>query len=356
MNIAGVGVVCARGRGVAALRAALEQGWQPPREIEAPFLQGAQYPVYDVEAPVLADKTVLAKLRRASHFDKMATLAAWDALQDSGVQPADPVSIGVIMSTAFGPHATTFSFLDGILDFGEAGVSPTAFSHSVHNAAASYIAQTAEIRGPTVTLTQFYFSFHEALRLADAWLQEGRCRYVLAGAVDELGTVMEYAVGQIGRIAADRKIRPFQCSAQPVTVPGEGAAFLLLTRDPSARRYGTVARVDSGVGMPGDGRADLELLDADGLAVDETVYGGAVRWDQPVASYAPLFGGMMTGSAFHCAAAALMLQEQVRFASPVPDNPRGLAVCTQTGPAVLRRIRCLKFNCRGGWATVGLER
>ncbi len=44
------------------------------------------------------------------------------------------------MATAFGPHVTTFNFLDDILDHGDAAVSPTTFSNSVHNAAASYIA------------------------------------------------------------------------------------------------------------------------------------------------------------------------------------------------------------------------
>ena len=69
----------------------------------------------------------------------MAVLAAGDALADSGIEDKAKRNIGMIVATAFGPHVTTFGFLDDILDHGDAAVSPTTFSNSVHNAAASYI-------------------------------------------------------------------------------------------------------------------------------------------------------------------------------------------------------------------------
>lgn len=46
----------------------------------------------------------------------------------------------MIVASSFGPHRTTCAFLDDLLDYREEDVMPTTFSHSVHNAAASYAA------------------------------------------------------------------------------------------------------------------------------------------------------------------------------------------------------------------------
>ncbi len=107
----------------------------------------------------LPDKTLLKKIRRSDAVSKMSVLAAADALANSGIRDIAQKKLGIILATAFGPHVTTFNFLDDILDHGDAAVSPTTFSNSVHNAAASYIAMSLNIKGPTLTITQFQFSF-----------------------------------------------------------------------------------------------------------------------------------------------------------------------------------------------------
>ena len=106
-------------------------------------------------------------MRRADKLSKMAVLAAADALQDSGLENAKQRT-GIILATSFGAHQTTFDFLDDIIDYGEAQVSPTTFSNSVHNAAVSYIASVLDITGPTLTVTRFSFPFQSALQLAQA--------------------------------------------------------------------------------------------------------------------------------------------------------------------------------------------
>ena len=117
--------------------------------------------------------------------------------------------LGVIVATAFGAHVTTFEFLDGILDYGEAAVSPTVFSNSVHNAAASYISSAMGIQGPTLTVTRFFFPMQAALQLAEAWLREGRMEQVLVGAVDQLGEVLAYIMEAKRGIARDGKDKTF---------------------------------------------------------------------------------------------------------------------------------------------------
>ena len=253
MKIFGTGLICARGRGSDAVAG----GWAPPSFIEVPF-QEEPFPVYAVDAETLKDRAVLGKMRRADRFSKMATLAAHDAVAQSGVEFENPERIGIVLATAFGPHTTTFRFLDDILDYGDGGVSPTIFSSSVHSAAVSYISRALEIKGPTWTVTQFRNPFEEAMQLAQAWLDEGRCDYVLLGGGDECGAVMEYICREKLPIAKDGNVGP------DAYVPGEGMAFFL-------------------VGREGDGQ-ELKL---------------------PKKSFAPFFGNMLTGRALDCAATVL---------------------------------------------------
>jgi 3-oxoacyl-[acyl-carrier-protein] synthase II len=354
MNIAGMGIVSARGRGAVTLEQALEQGWVPPVEVEVKGLASGRLPVYAIPAETLSDKVVLAKARRADRFTRMAVLAAADALQDSGLGASiDKSRLGIIVATALGPHATTFSFLDGILDFGDAAASPTAFSHSVHNAAASYIAMTLEVRGPTLTVTHFHFAFHQALEIARSWLGQGRCDAVLVGTVDELGAVMHHVCGRMVKSAADGRIKPFAFSSSPETVPGEGSAFFLMTRDPAGAAYGGINPVV--VAAP-DVVPSLHILCVDGLAKDETAYQAAVIPGVPVAGYAPLFGGLLTGSAFEVAVAALMVKKQRCYASPVRDNPHAILLLSETLTAPLNAVLCTKLDCTGREATILLGR
>ncbi|VGO12056.1 3-oxoacyl-[acyl-carrier-protein] synthase 2 [Pontiella desulfatans] len=244
-------MVCARGRGAEAA----SREWREPTFLEVPF-QDEPFPAYVIDAETLKDP-VLKGMRRADRFSKMATLAACDAVADSGQAVEDSDRVGIIFATALGPHNTTFKFQDDIIDYGDAGVSPTIFSNSVHNAAVSYISRTLKIKGPTWTVTGFENPFEEAVLLAQAWLEEGRCDQVLLGGGDECGTVMEYICSQKLLIATDGRI------TADAYVPGEGAAFFLV------------------------GKGDGNLL----AGADE--------------AWTPLFGNMLTGSALACAASLM---------------------------------------------------
>lgn len=352
MKILGIGPIFSQGLGMMAWESALRSGWRRPGEVEAPFCPGGKRAVYQVDLNAVPDRTLLKKIRRADKVAKMAVLAAADALADSGIEMLGKT--GIILATAFGAHVTTFDFLDGILDHGEAQVSPTTFSSSVHNAAASYVSSALSIQGPTLTVTQFRFSFQMALQLGKAWLEEGRCEHLLLGAVDQYGDVLGYVSEQKLPSAAEGKIRPFAFRAGQV--PGEGAVFFLLGRKAEGKNYG---RID-GIHLhddPHSGRGvDLEVIDADGMLAEEFLYRSALLPGVPATAYAPLFGSMMTGSAFNLAAAALMLKEQTHFAVPVQDNPYGLRLLTETRPAGIETIRCLGCNCLGEKSFIYLRR
>jgi 3-oxoacyl-[acyl-carrier-protein] synthase II len=317
---------------------------------------GGTLPVYAVPADALADRSVLSRARRADRFSRMAILAAHDAVQDAGLRRADVESMGLLIATAFGPHQTTFGFLDGMLDFGETGVSPVLFSHSVHNAAAFYAASVVGSHGPTMTITRFLHSFHEALVVARAWMAEGRCQTVLLGAVDECGAVLEHAWTRKLARAADGRIRPFTFSDTPESVPGEGAVFFVLRNVETPKTYARIVGVQIGSDEADQGMADLYVMDADGLGGDESPYQTLSHAGTPTTSFTSLVGSMMTVSAFSCAIASLMLRDQIRFASPVPEGPCGVPVRNDSGPASLDRIDCVRFDCRGAMAAVRLQR
>ena len=355
MNILGTGIIFSRGLGVAALENALRAGWQPPDEIDLPRSAGLKRLVYQVNLDAVPDKTLLKKNRRSDQLSKMAVLAAADALADSGIAQTADKRIGIILSTAFGAHVTTFDFLDGILDYGEANVSPTTFSNSVHNAAAAYISSSLNIKGPTLSITQFRFSFQSALQLATAWLQQGRCDYVLAGAVDQYGDVLGYVSDQKLCSASDGIIKPF--TFKPTChVPGEGAAFFLLGKESPENMYCGVNAIHTGAEPDNPNPTNIDIIDADGMLPDESAYIASLHPEIPAAAYSPVFGSMMITSAFNIAAGALMLRNQTCYATPVRDNPHNIRLLSESGKKAIRQIRCTGYNCYGDKSVIYLGR
>ena len=132
-----------------------------------------------------ADKhTKVNGIRRADTFAKMAVSASNNACSNFKFSDQD-TDISIILATQFGPHATTFKFLDNLLDYSDTGVSPTIFSHSVHNAAASYIASSLGICGQSLTITSFIDPLKQALIMADAWLKSDQAKKVIVSYVEE---------------------------------------------------------------------------------------------------------------------------------------------------------------------------
>ena len=132
-----------------------------------------------------ADKNTKIKgIRRADVFAKMAVSASNKACAGFEFENEN-TEISIIVATLFRPHVTTFKFLDNLLDYSDSGVSPTTFSHSVHNAAASYIAASLKINGQSLTITSFNDPFKQALILADAWFQLEQARKIIICYVEE---------------------------------------------------------------------------------------------------------------------------------------------------------------------------
>jgi len=203
--ILGIGAVTPLGRNLEEVARRLREPADPQPSVQR------------VNDPLPAEPTISKRMRRADRFSRMAAVTALDAwTQSRSVCQAIPQEkIGLIVTSGFGPHCRGFRFLDGLLDCGDIAASPTDFSHSVHGAAAAYITELLELRGPSLSTTDFEIGFEEAVLLAQCWLNDGTCQRVLVGAVEELGDVMLDCVSRMA--VPDRPI-----------VPGEGAVFFML--------------------------------------------------------------------------------------------------------------------------------
>jgi len=226
-----------------------------------------------VNDDLLSNAALDKRLRRADRFVRMAVMAAKDAW--STAEPAcrdiPREKIGLIVTSGFGPHCRGFRFIDGILDCGDGDALPTDFSHSVHGVAAAYITELLELRGPSLSTTDFHSGFEQAILLAQCWLEQGSCDRVLVGAVEELGEVLVHCAA---RMLDNEKRR----------TPGEGAVFFML----APNDLQGIARLGY--------RTEATDLDLMILDLPASVSKQPIR--PRAAMFSPYFGHSPSGSAF----------------------------------------------------------
>lgn len=230
MAIEGVGVVGSFGNGLEALT----------ESARVVLCGGALAPAAgQADTEPLKEYMPARALRRVDHFTRLTLLAAFSALSDAGLTPADLTETGIVLATGYGPARLTFDFLDSIIDHGPEMASPLAFSHSVHNIPAATVALTMQVTGPCTTVSQFETSVGAALLTARAWLAEGRVARVLVGAADEQTHFLQLASAAVA--AGMDAARSGGRRHLPV---GDGAVFLSLHADPGRARRGFITDVD----------------------------------------------------------------------------------------------------------------
>jgi 3-oxoacyl-[acyl-carrier-protein] synthase II len=267
---------------------------------------------------------------------------------------ADFSRMGVVIASGYGATSTTFAFLDSIINDGDICASPTHFANSVHNSAAANISIMLGAKGPSLTVSQFDMSVPSALLSARQWLAEGRVDSVLFGAIDELSDLIGYLWHRQRDTGRSGTISPL-ATGEESSIPGEGAAFMLLTRKDANRSYCMIDNVDTGhlferkLAVPGDA---LLLLGADGRKELGGRYRAAVPEQSRVACYTPIYGSMPAGAAFDLASAALILQNGRAY--PIS----AAAGCTMDGTAMpleTTRICAIRLAGTNEYATVTLS-
>lgn len=158
-----------------------------------------------------------ATLRR--RMSRMVRMGVATGLQCIG-ETAVPVD-AILTATGLGCLADMEKFMNTILEHNEELLTPTAFIQSTFNTIGAQIALLTGNHSYNTTYVHRAFSLESALLDAALLLQEGEASSVLVGAVDEMTPALEAILGRLG----------FWKKAKP----GEGAAFFLLSGDPSPK-------------------------------------------------------------------------------------------------------------------------
>ncbi|MDR1360224.1 MAG: hypothetical protein LBJ82_04505 [Deltaproteobacteria bacterium] len=202
----------------------------------------------EVDTAALTRFIPARSLRQCDRFSRLALLGACTALEDAGIDPValNSGGFGIILAGGYGTATPTLEFIDSLMDFGEALVSPLAFSHSVQNIPAAIIAKNLDLRGPCSTICQLEVPVAAGLMLAQLWLDEGRADRVLFGAVEEV-TPMLVKITQ--KLIAEKALR--ELSGIPTRKKrflADGAVFFCLSRN-GGKNIGRIDSVSMGPGL-----------------------------------------------------------------------------------------------------------
>ena len=355
MQINGLGLVGGFGCGCDDLQRSLLQGSVPLGQVE---LRGHMFPLMQADTAPLEAYLNKKALRRIDRFSRLALLGAFQAMADADLGGVDPSRIGLVIGSGYGALTTTFKFLDSVLDDGDTCASPTAFSNSVHNAAAAHISIQLKMTGPSLTLSQFDQSLVSGLISAQQWLAEKRVDAVLLGVVDEYCSVLGYCWERYFGNQGAGRMNPLDFTTTSA-VAGEGAAFFLLQSDCETKpKYGSINNVEMG-NLSGSHPAIVTsqplILGCEGSPLSGSVYQQQVSDKQPVACYTPLYGASPVTQGFDLAVAALALQSQQLY--PSTDNggnyyPGNVIKETQD----CTQLSCLRFGINGEYAAIHMGR
>jgi len=316
ISINGIGVTGGFGCGIDDLMGCLNRGNSSLPSSSGESRPEGLYPAYTADTSYLATVVPKRALRRIDHFSKLALTGAYLAINNAGLDSLDKQSTGLVICSGYGSAKTTFSFLDSLIDYGDSCASPTLFSNSVHNAAAGHISILLGLEGPCLTVSQFEMSVPSALLSAIQWLKEERVEQVLFGAVDEYCDVLGYCYQRYYGKNDNMAMTPL-VSGQQSAVPGEGAAFFILSKA-KVKDYGTISSVKIGNVAEKDRNLPEDffyILNADGHKECDNQYIDIIPQKAIVSCYTPLYGSMPVGTAFDMAIGALSLKEGKLFSS-----------------------------------------
>ncbi|MCD6534319.1 MAG: beta-ketoacyl synthase chain length factor [Deltaproteobacteria bacterium] len=332
LAIHGIGPVGAFGAGLDELRAALKgEKKVEPEFTEIETNRGFDnLPIFRASTKTLTRFIKSRELRRLDHFSRMALLGACLACEDSG-QELIGERTGLIVASAYGASATTFSFLDSVIEDGDALASPTLFSNSVHNAAAAHIAKHLKITGPNLSLTQGRLSVPMALLTAAQWLAEGRVDTVLCGAVDEYCDVLGYCWQSYGNRKKTTAEENHHYSPQPdgLSGPGEGSLFFQLKRTQETNApYGYLEKIE--LNSPKLQNDVPFIYSPDACSKNSELRFSQFNLHLPI-DLAQICGFLPTVLAFDLAAAATMLYDQTLYLNDPVKGPQQIPF---SGPTI----------------------
>jgi 3-oxoacyl-[acyl-carrier-protein] synthase II len=175
--------------------------------------------------------------RRMDRLGVLTTIAAHDALADSGIQidQSNRGRIGIVFGTGLGPVESNQQFLLPLLEEGPGLANPAVFPNTVYNAAAGHAAIRLGAVGPSTTVTSGHAAGAHALSYGFDLVSQGVAEAAICVAADALCDLVVQGYRELGLLSA----KPGRLAI------AEGAAALVLERKRDAvargaRIYGQV--------------------------------------------------------------------------------------------------------------------
>jgi hypothetical protein len=167
--------------------------------------------------------------RRMSRIVKIGVSAAMECVRQSGVDPD-----AIITATGLGCLADTEKFLSALTDQQEQQLNPTPFIQSTFNTVGAQTALLLGNHGYNTTYVHRGCSFESALLDAKIQIDEGNAGHVLVGCFDETTDVSFEIMRRMGFWKKDpgKNSSLYQDDSRG-TVSGEGAAFFMLSKQPT---------------------------------------------------------------------------------------------------------------------------
>lgn len=231
--ITGTGLITPLGHNVADTWAAIlagQSGFGPVTQFDGTdHSMGGIFEVKAFDAEQYLDRR---EARRRDRYQQLATVAAMEAMAQSGLQVTDDnrERIGIVFGTGVGGIQTLVNQEHVRQNSGLRRLSPFAITMIMPNGAAGMVAIDYGIQGPSTTITTACAAGCDAVGHAFRAVQRGELDAVLAGGSECILTSV--AVGGFERAGATSKKssvtpQPFDKNRDGL-LPGEGAGMLVI--------------------------------------------------------------------------------------------------------------------------------
>jgi len=171
------------------------------------------------------------QLRRMGRILKMGVTASRICLKDAGLEKPD----AIITGTGLGLLQDTEKFLTSMLDNNEKFLNPTSFIQSTHNTVGAHIAVMLKCNKYNYTFVHSDISFESAILDSLMQLEENQDSNILLGGLDEM-TEQHYEITERAGFWNKSNNKPHNSISDKI-IPGEGAAFFVLSKKTSEKNY-----------------------------------------------------------------------------------------------------------------------
>lgn len=223
-----LGVICALGRGKAAVARRLLDGDGSAIQPYPQAVAGRWLPVGAVsdDLPSIVD----VPLRHATRNNQMLLAAAEEIADEllEAIGRFGPSRIGVVMGTSTTGIQEATQGITGLVRDGRLPAS-YHYGHQELCAPADFLSERLQLSGPSYSISTACTSSARALLSAKRLLDAGICDAVICGGVDTLCDLTLQGFSAL-EATSERICNPFSANRDGINI-GEAAALFLMTRD-----------------------------------------------------------------------------------------------------------------------------